>query len=367
MTGRSPLGAAALAALLVAAASQPAAAQVDLSIQWLYPVETIYAADLSPYNVGGQPDFLSITLLNGAASPQNVVLELRVEQVEPTSAELFRGETDPFVLEGPRRRLTNRDLASRGRDVSVQDWEIGARAEELTERITETGRFPAGGYRFTVLVRTPDGVLLDRAELRRDLTNTTRLELIGPGAPFGEPPPVVSSPSPRFLWSTDSGVLPESGGEYELRVVPVGAAASPEEAMQNFAAWETTTPATTAVYPGSVSALRLEPGATYAWQVTREIRTSGGTEVLESPIYAFRVSGGAGEARVTRRGAAGRVGASRVLDELARALGMTDELEGFEPTGQVLVDGRPMSSEGLEALVRAVLAGEVTVRSVTLR
>ena len=64
------------AALLVPPGSD---GQVRVTVQWLYPIETLYLADLSPYSGGRQPDFLAIHLLNGA-SQQLVVLEVSQSQ-----------------------------------------------------------------------------------------------------------------------------------------------------------------------------------------------------------------------------------------------------------------------------------------------
>ena len=104
---------------------------------------------------------------------------------------------------------------------------------------------------------------------------------------------------------------------------------------------------------------RLEPGATYAWQVTRDLRTSGGTEIIESPIYWFRVGGGGG-----------RPPANGALDlrfaALLRALGLT-ELIGYTPVGATLEDGRPFPLDKLEDLLAAIEAGEVTVLSARVR
>lgn len=361
MAKRSLLAAALLAALSIPSAAD---AQVRVSLQWAYPVEQMYVADFSPYGQGQQPGFLAITLMNGAAEAQPVVLEFEIRREAPSAARIFVGETDPFVLSTPIRRLTNRDLSSDGNEASIDTYEIGSVGESVTDQILESGRFPAGGYLFVVRVRTPQGLLLDEAELRLELTNVTRLELINPGRPFGDTPPVVNGPSPRFVWSPDADVT-GNVGEYRLRVVPVQGAASPEEAMQGFASWETTTNATTALYPGAVSALPLEPGGTYAWQVTRQVQTSGGAEEVESPIYWFRMSESAGAGAGARSGSG--VGMARALQELARALGLGDDLEGFRPTGRITVDGEPLGAEGLEALVRAISAGDVAVSSVTVR
>lgn len=348
--------------LAVPAASAQVGVTVDLDPR--YKVETVFVGDFAPYNVGQNPDFLFITLVNGAAGEQTVVLELTVNQVAPKSIFIFRGRTDPFVLREPVRRLTNRDLASRGRDVSVTDYEIGSEAEQTAEQLAQTGVFPSGTYVFRVQVRTPQGTPLGDGEVRLDLVNPTRIELLAPGRLFGDPPPVVTTPTPRFVWSADAGIG-SGGGRYRIRVVRVDAAASPEDAMQGFANWEEVTNATTALYPGSASAIALEPGTNYAWQVTREVRTSGGTRLLESPIYWFRM-GGAAQAG----GAAGSPADDAVamqVNQLGQSLGLGNELAGFRPMGQLIVDGRPVAVEGLEELLRAILAGEIAVRSIIIR
>lgn len=355
-------GLAVIGPLLVAVS--PAAAQVRVSAEWLYPVETVYIGDFSPYNVGQAPDFLGITLVNAGARAQTILLELTIERERPSPLFIFRGRTAPFVLSEPVRRVTNRDLASRGRDVSMTDYEIGKEAERTYEQIAQTGRFPSGTYVFALKVFTPVGAVLDETVVRLELTNPTRIELIAPGRPFGEPPPVVTTQAPRFVWSSAVGV--GGGGQYRIRVVRVDAAASAEEAMQGFAAWEAVTRATTVLYPGSVNAIPLEPGASYAWQVTREIRTSGGVEFLASPIFWFRVAAPAGAAPLARS-AASDDAAALEFAALVQRLGFGASLAGFRPTGQLLVDGRPVAPERLQDLIRAILAGEIAIRSVTVR
>lgn len=342
-----------------------AAGQATVSVQWTYPVETVFVADFAPYNVGQQPDFLGITLVNGAPRSQSVRLFLEVRMERPQSVVLFSGNTGTFTLDGTVRRITNRDLADRASDVVIEDFEIGDEADDLTDRMQQTGRFPSGTYLFRVALKTPSGAPLANGEVRVDLVNPTRLELVGPGSAFGDLPERVTSPSPRFVWSSDDGVA-GGLGTYRLRVVPVGAAASPDEAMQGFASWETTTSASSAIYPGSASAIPLAPGQIYAWQVTREVRTSGGTSEIASPIYWFKMSGGddpAGRTDLT----GGRIGVDLTLLQLGAQLGLGGELSGFHPVGQVLVDGKPVSFENLEALIRAILSGQVTLRQVSVQ
>jgi hypothetical protein len=345
------------AVLAVCATLAPVAAQVQVNLRPLAPPEAFFVADLVPGSSGARPDVLGITLVAGGRVGQTISLEFTVTRESPSPAvEIFRGTTDPFVLNQPVRTLTLRDLVSRGRDVSLTDYTVNDQALEAAGG--RGGRLAAGTYVFRVAVRDSRGNVVDSEETSTTLTGSTRVELLAPGGPADAAPPEVVGPAPRFLWS-GNGQVP--GARYRLRVVPVDASTgSAVEAVQSgFPAWETVVTGTSAFYPASSQALRLEPGATYAWQVIREVSTSGGTEVVESPIYWFRV-GGPG----------GRSDGGGLLDQrfaaLLRALGLS-ELAGFTPVGATLEDGRPLPLDRLEELLTAIQAGEVAVLNVRVR
>ena len=344
---------AALAALAALAAA-PAAAQVQVSLRPLTPPEAFFVADLMPGSAGARPDLLGITLVSGGRVGQTISLEVTVARESPSPTQIFRGTTNPFVLNAPVRQLTLRELASSGRDVSITDFDVADGAVDGPGG--RSGRLPTGTYLFRVVVRDQAGNPVDDDELRIGFSSPSRVELLSPGGPADLAPPEVLGPTPRFLWSAD-GEVPAA--RYRIRVVKVDGAGSAVEALQSgFPVWDATIAGTSAFYPASAQALRLEPGSTYAWQVTRELRTSGGTEPVESPIYWFRVGG------------AGARQAGGTLDlrfaALLRALGLT-ELNGFSPVGATLDDGRVLSLEKLEELLQAIEAGEIAVLSVRVR
>jgi len=344
-----------LLAVCAAVAAMPAAAQVQLTVRPLAPPETFYVADLVPGGSGARPDLLGITLVADRVG-QTVSLELVVSRETQSATEIFRGTTNPFVLNQSVRQITMRDLVSRGRDVSLTDFTVND--DVIDGPGGRGGRLPAGTYVFRVTVRDSRGEPIDTDEVRVSVTSPTRVELLSPGGPADASPPEVQGPTPRFIWSAD-GAAP--GARFRLRVVQVDATAGTAvEALQSgFPAWESIVTGTSAFYPASAQALRLEPGGTYAWQVTRELSTSGGQDVVESPIYWFRVGG---------PGAPGAASGTLQLsfNALLRALGLT-ELDGFTPVGATLEDGRPLSLDKLEALLRAIGAGEVSVLDVRVR
>jgi hypothetical protein len=343
------------AALVCAAlAAAPGHAQVQVTLRPLAIPEAFYLADLLPGSPSVRPDLLGIALLAGERVGQQVSLELLLTRDNPAPAEIFRGTTDLFVLNQPVRHLTTRDLVTRGSDAAITDFTVN---EDALRAGGRSGRLVAGGYRVTVNVRNVHGDLLDSDELSLTFTSPSRVELLSPGGPADLPPPEVLGPTPRFLWSA-AGQSPEA--RYRLRVARVDGAGSAVEALQaGFPAWDATVQGTSAFYPASAQALRLEPGATYAWQVTRAVATSGGEEALESPIYWFRV-GGPGAPGAASGGLALRWAA------LLRALGLAG-LEGFTPVGATLDDGRVLPLDRLEALLAAIAAGEIAVLSVRIR
>jgi hypothetical protein len=363
-TGR-PWAILALAALGIAAPA-PLRGQATVSVQLLYPIETVFAGDLSPYNIGQQPDFLLITVLNGAVGSQQVRLRLTIRREQPTAAVLFTGTTGLFTVGGPVRRITNRELADEDSDVVIEDFELADEGEALRQIVLETGQLPSGTYVFDVQLLSAAGGQQSSFQLPLTLTNPTRIELISPGRPFGDIPEVVTG-TPRFQWTTDGGPAPAA--RYRLRVVPASASSSAEEAMQGFASWETETNASTALYPGEVTAIPLQPGGTYAWQVVRLVSTSGGDVSIASPIYWFRMGGGAGNQgnNGNGNGQSEQAATVRQLNALSVGLGLGTLLDGFRPTGQLVVDGKPVSAEGLEALLAAILSGQINVHNITVR
>lgn len=346
----------ALAGVLIAAgwvglAPASGSAQVQVSIRRLAPVEAIFLADLLPGSAGARPDLLGITLVSQGTG--SVVLEVAVARENPSPVEIFRGTTDPFAVQGVRH-LTARDLATDGGDFAITDYSVND--DVLSDPGLQSGRLPAGTYVFTVTARAPQGGELDSDELRITLGSASRVDLLTPGiAADAGAPPRVPGPTPRFLWSAD-GESPAA--RYRLRVVRVDGEGSAVEALQaGFPVWETVTSATSALYPASAQAIPLEPGGTYAWQVTRDVGTSGGAEPVESPIYWFRIDGAGAVASAS----------DPAFAILLRALGLSPELDGYMPVGARLQDGRVIPLAELEALLAAIAAGEIPVLSVRVQ
>ena len=175
----------ALAAFLAAG---PAGAQVGVTVQWLYPIETLYIADLAQFGTGRQPDFLLFNLMGGG-TPRIVVLEVSLTRENPDLSLMFKGETDPLALNETMRRITNRNLSYGNCDVAIEHGDV---SDEFEDMLTQSGRFPAGRYVIKARVlSSPEGMELGSGQTSLSLVNSIWIELLTPGRRFGETPEIV--------------------------------------------------------------------------------------------------------------------------------------------------------------------------------
>ncbi len=365
--------------------------QVSITFIWNQPfMETFFVADFIDMaqetgDTSSHPDLFTAVLTN--SNPfvtQQVVVKITFSIYNLNAAGLSENmeglawlQTKLISLDDPDNPLspsprifTNRDLAQQGSDIEIDqsDYDSGA-TDELQDLILQTGLLPSGHYVFIVeLLDASLQPIQTPIQIDRWVRNPTRVDLIGPGDEFGQTLPVVATGTPQFFWSTDASwtTNPSATGltRFQIRVVKVEDATSAEEAMSAFAVWEEVIlDQTTAIYPSSVAAIQLEAGASYAWQVLRSVETSSGSVDIESPIYWFKMEDPA----------AGVVGATvdeevnQMIDQIQEMQGVGDQLEGYRPTGQVLVDGQPMNLNALRNLLEQVLNGQLQIITIIIR
>jgi len=340
--------------------SVEAHAQVQVDIIPTGSIETFYLSDLDPLQTGNASDFFLVRLTNSTGAAVTAYLEFELSS--NNYGILGTGATEPFSLEAGVTEFGNTDLTSLGQEYSLQDYDINTEsAEELGERILDSGVLPSDTYTFTLKLYS-GGLMQDQATWVRPVINPSRVDLLAPGAEFGGVLPVVASETPQFFWATDA-LSDALDARFRIRVVEVENATTAEEAMQGYAAWEEVVPnanspqSTSAIYPAGVSALALQPGATYAWQVVRLVETSGGTRELESEIFWFKME----DVSAGIMGSSVQEEVQNMMEQILGLQGMEDELEGFTPTGTVLIDGRPVDINTLGELLQKILTGQLTV------
>ena len=363
-----------LAGVLIAVgvlSASAAQAQVSVVITWHQPdIRSFYLSDFSPTDTGSHPDLFTVGLVNSGGVPVSVELELEIRR---ETSVLLQARTGAFTLDPGPRLLTNRELPRTEQEYTLKDYEITDTAENLAERTLQTGLLPSGRYTFELRAFAGGTQsLLGSGNHVITVSNPSRVDLIAPGSSFGATLPVVATLNPQFFWTSDAlepgttaaGQPTLLAARFRLRVVKVDDASSGEEAIQRFPVWEQIAEGrTNEFYPSSVQAIPLEPGATYAWQVERLVVTSGGTREIESDIYWFQIEDpGAG---VFGAGVDQEV--QNMMEQISDLQGMGDQLKGYQPAGQVLVDGVPVNTNALKELLARIVQGQVQVTSIIIR
>lgn len=307
-------------------------------------VDIFYLADFDPADEALHPLLFRFTVSNlGTAARE---LELRFE-VHAESDQLLEGFSDPFSLApGEIKGATNQELTDANSEFELDSIDISDTGEDLKDTIMETGYLPEGDYTFILALNDMDtGTQISICQLVIHVTNPRTLDPILPGSTFGGMLPIEYAALPQFQWQSQAT-------RFNFRICPVlPGDASGEEVMENEPIYanldfESLFHGTHSfLYP--LSAEALVPGESYCWQVEALVPTSGGEATFYSDILCFEFAGGDLETL--------RSSLPLTLPEevLAAILAL---LSGYEPTGNVTLDGVPMSIVELQALLDSLLA-----------
>jgi len=367
--------------LSTAAASM---AQVIIQAQLLQrDIRLFFISDLNLTGRGRtSTELFSLTLTNTSAGRQRCCLHLTIDKNSGAAPEpLASGTTDPFTLEaGQVIRITNVNLFSQARQFSLNDYSIESGGESVRDKVLATGKLPSGIYRFTFQLQRCDGSpgMFSETYIEIDVSNPVNLDLIGPGAPADRAQPGLSpTPFPMFRWNSNLDRFRLTLAE---RLPDVHASASPAEIIEDRIRFQRTLivdPArsgslaadgaeyiatTSYAYPPA-GAWPLELGKVYYWQVTGLAASSGEEISMPGEIWAFKVLGSdgsapAGEVRIDELLATVRPAAGEAISALIARGG---ELDGFTATGRCWLNGRWITAEELQIILRKLSTGEYKV------
>lgn len=387
-------------------------------------VEVFYIADFDFNNGLNNPDIFEYRLsyvapdgdgTPGSGTPIKISIEFEMIANVPSlgldNRRIIYIKTQPFEFNGEVDISTkNLDLNmdniyyTDGREVTgIQEDEFEFIPEEefaqLQTAILSGLKLPAGDYIFNFAIY-PDGSsgLAPLSEKQViSVGNPSDLELVAPGGALDDNVEIYSL-YPLFQWeSTDfmwtEGNCPECG--YYIRVAEFDRSIhnSVDEALndQSYIPYpdigqfyqlpsvivaggtgrgDLLTADNTFQYPFT-DAKPLEEGKTYVWQIKKVYPTTSGSEMIESDMYVFSIPsmGGAEEGGGTTSGGSNIY--LQILEQIIDAdtynTLFSGELEGFTPTGVVtLNDTQQLTQDQLSALASQVLAGQITIKSISV-
>lgn len=299
-------------------------------------------------------------------------------------------ETDLFSLQAPVI-LDNRDvssetsiiydMASPPNSIELKGQVLESldptQADAILQSVITTGRIADGDYTFEVEIRGESGNILGpdaRKEKTIVVQSPVSINLESPGGVLTDiQDNVIYTTFPIFQWFSQSC----SGCNSYIRVAEYSSDvhSSLEDAMDDQRVlpfdqtedWYPVDQANSFQYPFS-GAYPLEEDKTYAWQAMMTLPTTSGSEEMASSIFAFKIgvagnlessSGTTSPLLMTLQQALGE-------DQFNAFFGIGNELQGYNPTGQLEVNGINVDEASLNYLLNQILSNTYQVQSISL-
>ena len=392
-----------LMGLLVTTLMAQSSGTLSLRTDYFYNFEVYYLLDFDFNNGRNNPDMFSYSLSyapNDGVTPIKIKLEFEwianIPAMNISNKRILYIISRPFDING-EITLTSKDIDQNmrniyytdGRQCNISVDHLEQELESLQSIILSTGgKLPAGSYVFTLNITDQNDNFLKNQTQTIEVSNPSTLDLISPGGEL-EDNFEIATPLPTFQWesidfmwsrtncnecgysirvaeydatkhnSVDQALkdranlpYPDNGGYYQLSSAQVA----------NAGGLDLYTAGTIFQYP-LTGARPLEAGKTYVWQIKKTFPTTSGSEIVSSPIFAFKIMS---------------TGQTNDMSEFLTLLNQIPdfnpewfkdggELYGYTPTGTVtLNDTQILTLENLSALVVQFLTGQITVKSITI-
>lgn len=324
--------------------------------------------------------------------PIPVKIWFRASMVSPSlgitaATTIIEIETGVFSLQAPFI-LDNRDISS---ETSII-YDMGSppnqieltgqvieslnptQADAILQSVVTTGRIADGEYTFEIQIRS-ESDLIYVSDLKTILVQSpVSINLETPGGVLADTlDNLIYSNFPIFQWFSQSC----NGCNSFIRVAQYnsGVHSSLEDALEDQRVlpfnqsdnWHPIDNVNSYQYPFS-GAYPLEPGNVYAWQIMITLPTTSGSEEMASSIFAFKI------------GIAGTVEtansiSSPLLMTLQQALGddqynaffgSGNELQGYNPSGQLLINGVNVDEASVNYILNQFLSNNYQINSITV-
>jgi hypothetical protein len=368
--------------LVFSSAAQAQDLSVDLRL-FDTQARVFYVGNLDPAGMGNAPNYFQVEIRNDGETEQHVRLKF---SVLGNNIAFVEGETEAFRLPGHRvypfnNNQLNTGVMIDGQEIRLVDYQVYlTRIADLENKVGATGKLPAGTYEFRVeLSAEPPSnfqTILDTNPGDNILTisNPTTIEPISPGNQVNSGDvPEIPTTTPYFIWQSDAGLFNLLVyRKYEAEDIQDVLSRDPILRLVNYPNQVFQYPSETSpvLFPptdygdlsGSQGAVRLiEPGYIYYWYVEALIPSASGWITLPSDVYQFKVAD-------RERAAANR---NQILVYLRQILGQKydqymSQLQGYDPSGNLLISSAPIDIQDLEEFVRKLVTGKITIQEVII-
>ena len=296
-------------------------------------------------------------------------------------------ETDVFNLQAPII-LDNRDISSETsiiydmdsppNSISLSGQVIESldpsQADAILQSIITTGKIADGEYTFLVNIISEDDQILTSDSKTILVQSPVSITLESPAGALSDTlDNVIYTTFPIFQWFSQVC----NGCNTYIRVAPFNSElhSSMEDAMEDQRVlpfdqteeWYEIDNVNSFQYPFS-GAYPLEEGSVYCWQVMNTMPTTSGTEEMTSTIAAFKIgeSGNVEMQEMTLNPLLMALRQALGDDQFNAYFGSGNDLQGFNPTGLVEVNGVTVDESNLNYLLNQISNNAIQIQSISV-
>ena len=296
-------------------------------------------------------------------------------------------ETDVFNLQAPII-LDNRDISSETsiiydmdsppNSISLSGQVIErldpSQADAILQSIITTGKIADGEYTFLVNIISEDDQILASDSKTILVQSPVSITLESPAGALSDTlDNVIYTTFPIFQWFSQMC----NGCNTYIRVAPFNSElhSSMEDAMEDQRVlpfdqteeWYEIDNVNSFQYPFS-GAYPLEEGSVYCWQVMNTMPTTSGTEEMTSTIAAFKI-GESGNIEMQEMTSSSLLMILRQAlgdDQFNAYFGSGNDLQGYNPTGLIEVNGVTVDESSLNYLLNQVSGNVIQIQSISV-
>ena len=379
---------------LILALLKPGIAQNNSNVTLegeIYEYATYY---VSSFDLSTGATNVQIFRLTLASEEYPVTVQVRfiASMVSPalginTETTIIEVLTNPFDLQASVI-LDNRDISSEATTIydmasppnslelsgSVENSLDPQQAEAIIQSILASGKISDGEYTFLIQVEDAGGNVLAQKSKTIVVQSPVSISLESPGGAISDTLDNVQYTTfPIFQWFSQ----PCSGCNTFIRVAEFNSEthSSLEDAMDDQRVlpfdqnedWYLIDNLNSFQYPFS-GAQPLEEGKVYGWQIMMTMPTTAGAEEMLSSIFAFKI-GTTGEVET-----AGAITNPLLMmlqqtlgeDQFNALFGSGNELQGYNPTGQIEINGITVDEASVNYLLNQILSNNYQIQSIAV-
>ena len=330
--------------------------------------------------------------LSAEEYPVSLKISFRATMLSPSlginnETTIIEIQTDAIQLQAPII-LDNRDISSE--TSIIYDMDSPPNTIELTGQVLETldpsqsdailqsvittGKIADGEYTFQVNILSDGDQILASDSKTILVQSPVSITLESPAGTLSDTlDNVIYTTFPIFQWFSQMC----NGCNSFIRVAPFNSQlhSSMEDAMEDQRVlpfdqsedWFEIDNVNSFQYPFS-GAFPLEEGKVYCWQVMMSMPTTSGSEEMTSTISAFKI-GEAGNVEIQDRISNPLLMALKQAlgdDQFNAYFGTGNDLQGFNPTGQVEVNGVTVDESSISYILNQIGSNALQIQSISV-